>query len=165
MRAVSDAGPLIHLSWINQLGLLKQIFDEVVVPPAVRDEVLAAPEDTRGLQVIQHFVDAIGVSVQIPRRPEVTTAELGGVLGAGEGEAIMLAEEISADFLLTDDAPARAEAMRRGLEVVGSVGVLVQAREIGLISAALPLVLELRSLGQWMSDRLIEAVAEAEMTK
>jgi predicted nucleic acid-binding protein len=42
VRAVSDAGPIIHLSWIGQLELLEGLFEEVLVPEAVRDEVLPA---------------------------------------------------------------------------------------------------------------------------
>ncbi len=116
MRAVSDAGPLIHLSWIDQLALLDRLFEEVIVPPAVRDEVLASPAGTLGLDRI----------------------------------------------LITDDAPARAEAARRGLGVVGTVGVLTQARDQGLIATALPLLLELRRLGQWMSEALLQTVREEE---
>jgi uncharacterized protein len=75
-----------------------------------------------------------------------------------EAEAILLSEEISADLILSDDASARAAAQQRGLDVMGTVGVLIEARERGLIAAAVPLLMELRRLGQWLGDDLIEAV-------
>ena len=83
-------------------------------------------------------------------------------LDVGELQAVQLAIESEADLLITDDAAARAEAARRGLRVAGSIGVLIQARSQGLIPAALPLILELRRLGQWMSDELVALVEEEE---
>jgi hypothetical protein len=84
-------------------------------------------------------------------------------LGRGEAEAMLLAEEFKADLLITDDALARADAMRRGLAVVGTVGVLTQARDEGFIHAALPLLLESRRLGEWISEALLRVVRENEM--
>ena len=65
-------------------------------------------------------------------------------------------------MLISDDLPARSEATRRGLSVVGTVGVLVEARNQGLVPAAYPLILELRSLGQWISSELVELVRSQE---
>jgi uncharacterized protein len=139
MRAVSDAGPLIHLSWIDQLGLLEQLFEEVIVPPAVRDEVLASPAGTLGLDRIQRVFAEGWLQVGEPTEPLRLTQSTAASLDRGEAQALFLAEEIGADLLITDDAPARAEAARRGLGVVGTVGVLTQARDRGLVPAALPL--------------------------
>jgi predicted nucleic acid-binding protein len=66
MRAVSDAGPLIHLSWIDQLDLLNQLFEEIVVPRSVRDEVLASPADTLGLDHIQPAFADRWLQVRVP---------------------------------------------------------------------------------------------------
>ena len=162
MRAVSDAGPLIHLSWIDQVDLLERIFEEGFVPPAVRDEVLASPAGTLGLDRIQRAFAEGWLQVTAPTRLLRMTKSVADALDRGEAEALLLAEEIRADLLITDDAPARAEAARRGLGVVGTVGVLTQARDQGLIPAALPLLLELRRLGQWMSEGLLQTVREEE---
>lgn len=53
MTAVADSGPLIHLSWIDRLDFLELLFDEVIVPTAVRDEVLVSPADTIGLDRLE----------------------------------------------------------------------------------------------------------------
>jgi predicted nucleic acid-binding protein len=45
VRAVSNAGPIIHLSWIGRLDLLATVFEEVLVPLAVREEVLRAERE------------------------------------------------------------------------------------------------------------------------
>ena len=52
MRAVSNAGPIIHLSWIDLLDLLAALFEEVLVPVAVREEVLRAGPHVPGIQAI-----------------------------------------------------------------------------------------------------------------
>jgi uncharacterized protein len=81
---------------------------------------------------------------------------------AVNSEAILLAEQSHADYVLTDDLSARVPAKRRGLTVMGTVGILSAARDAGLIPAALPFVEELRRRGQWLSDDLVRAVAEEE---
>ena len=59
--------------------------------------------------------------------------DLRGILDAGEAESIALAEELKADSVLLDEAEARQEALRRGLPVAGTVGVLEKAAERGLV--------------------------------
>lgn len=162
MRVVVDAGPVIHLSWIGRLDLLEHLFEEVFLPPAVRDEVLAPPPGTLGLEGIQRALAAGWLRVQAPSGHTPPAPGAPGSLAAGESAALLLAEELGADLVLTDDAAARAEARRRGLEVMGTVGVLIEAREQELIPAAAPLLLELRRLGQWFSDELVQAVQEDE---
>jgi predicted nucleic acid-binding protein len=162
MRVVLDAGPLIHLSWIDRLDLLKELFGEVSLPPAVRNEVLAPPPGTLGLDRIRAALAEgwlVVREVEAGRRPEPVQA---AGLGAGESDAILLADEIGANLLITDDATARKVAGRRNLRVTGTMGVLRTAREAGLIGAVLPLLLELRRLGQWVSDELVEQIRREE---
>src|SRR6266545_7538515 len=102
MRAVSDAGPLIHLSWIDQLALLDRLFEEVIVPPAVRDEVLASPAGTLGLDRIQRAFAEGWLQVTAPARPLRLARSVADSLDRGEAEALLLAEEIRADLLITD---------------------------------------------------------------
>lgn len=162
MRAVLDAGPIIHLSWIDYLALLGDLFDEAVVPPAVRDEVLAPPEGTLGLEQIQAAFDSGALTVRAPSPPTTMRAGSPASLGAGERAAIALAEELGAELLVTDDAGARREAMRRGLRVTGTLGVLREAREGGRIPAVLPLHLELHRFGFWISPALIARIEQDE---
>lgn len=54
MRAVADAGPLIHLSWIDRIDLLPLLFEEILVPESVRDEVLITPEAAPGAGALRH---------------------------------------------------------------------------------------------------------------
>jgi predicted nucleic acid-binding protein len=155
MRAVSDAGPLIHLSWIDQLPLLNHLFDEVIVPSAVRDEVLVLPPaGIAGLDVLERAFGRGDVLVS-STIDQVEADAYTGPLDAGEAEAI-------AEIFLTDDAHARRVASRRGLHVMGTLGILRSARERGLVRAVYPLVVELRRHGQWLGRGLVEAVRDEE---
>lgn len=160
MKGALDAGLIIHFSWIDHLDLLDRVFEEVFLPPAVRDEVLAAPRGTLGLGDIQAALDQGWLQV---REPGPST-RIGGTqsLELGETEALRLAESVGADVLVTDDAGARRLAVTRGMGVIGTVGVLRAARIQGLVPAVLPLVLELRRLGQWIGEDIVHAVRREE---
>jgi predicted nucleic acid-binding protein len=84
------------------------------------------------------------------------------VLDAGEQAALDLASEMHADIVLSDDSHARQAASRRGFAVMGTVGILGKAREMGLLKATYPLLLELRRNGQWLSDDLLQLVRSQE---
>lgn len=161
MRAVSDAGPLIHLSWIDHLAVLTSLFDEVLIPPAVREEIFAVPPGTLGLDHIEEAFAQGRFQVRIPGNPPRLSLS-SGELDAGEIEAINLANDTEADLLITDDTAARRAASRNGLEVIGTVGVLIQARREGIVPETFPLLLELRRYGQWMSEELLHRVREDE---
>ena len=77
MRAVSDAGPLIHLSWISHLDLLNALFDEVLVPAAVRDEVSRAKPALPGVADLHRAF--AGGSLQV--RDVRQSADLARALG------------------------------------------------------------------------------------
>ena len=83
-------------------------------------------------------------------------------LDLGEAAALVLAEELAADVVLLDDKRARAVAARRGLQFTGTVGILRDARDRGLVRAAYPLIIQLRALGFWISDAVITRVGAEE---
>jgi predicted nucleic acid-binding protein len=87
---------------------------------------------------------------------------LPAALGLGEREAILLAEEVDADILISDDAAARLIASQRGLRFTGTLGILREARDQGLIPSALSLLLDLRQRRLWISGALVEMVRREE---
>jgi predicted nucleic acid-binding protein len=158
---VLDAGPIIHLSWIDQLQLLSRLFADVVIPAAVEKEILAPPAGTLGLDAIHVALGEGRLRVSPALTSTEAETELPG-LGSGELEALILAEGLGADLLITDDALARREAAARGQNVTGTLGVLALARDRGLIESVLPIVVELRRLGQWVSEELVESIRQEE---
>ena len=158
----ADSGPIIHLSWIDRLRLLERLFEEVLLTPAVRDEILAAPAGTLGLDRIQQALSDGALEVrQLPSSSRGFAAGIGS-LHLGETEVLRLAAEVGADLFFTDDGAARRVADARGISVIGTVGILRQGHIQGLVPAVLPLMLELRRLGQWLSDELIDQVRQEE---
>jgi uncharacterized protein len=142
---VAHASPLIALQQIDQLALLKALFDEVVIPPAVAREV--AP----GLMLPSWIRER---ALQQPIAREVLRASL----GPGESEAISLALEIHADRLIVDERAGRRVAEGLGLRVAGVLGLLVLSKQRGLIPAVRPHVDLLLRMGFRADPDLVERI-------
>lgn len=143
MIVVSDTSPIGSLVLIGRLELLPAIFGQVLIPEKVFKELLVLETDFgRDLSTLKNAPWL--VVCQVLDRKAVARFRL--ELDAGESEAIVLAQEIHADFLLIDESEGRLIAQREGLQVVGLLGVLMQAKHKGLISAIKPLMNELRSV-------------------
>ncbi len=164
MRAVTNAGPLIHLSWIGHLNLLPAAFEEVLVPPAVQEEVLRASSDVLGLVALREAFAADWLKVRAVA-DSAAVATLRTDLDRGESEAIVLMREVGADLLLLDDRRARTAAQRQGLPLTGLIGILRLARDRELIPAVMPLVDELRRNGFRISTDIVEQIRREEATR
>lgn len=151
MIVVADASPLIALARIGRLELLRAMFATLLLPDAVWREVTAAGSDRPG-------ADFILTAGWIERRTVsdvAMVAQLRRDLGAGEAEAIVLARETRAEILLLDERMARVVARRLGLNVTGLVGVLIEARQRGLLPDAANVAHDLdRTAGFWLSEGL-----------
>jgi predicted nucleic acid-binding protein len=148
---VSDASPLIALARVDQVALLQSMFGQLLVPEAVWREVALSGADKAGSD---EFLRANWIQTR-----SVSNQALLGLLkrdlGAGEAEAIVLAHEVKADFVLMDERLGRSLARKLGLKVVGIVGVLIEARKAGFISDAGRLADDLRDkAGFWISEEL-----------
>ncbi len=131
MTATSNAGPLIHLAKIGRLNLLKEIFDEIIVPKTVKVEVVdRGKEKGKPDAFLIGAVDWIRV-VDDPSNANQLAERVG--IHRGEACAILLAKSLNVPVLL-DDSDARKFALGLGLEVVGSIGVTIRAIKLGLIS-------------------------------
>lgn len=118
---VCDTGPVLHLREADVLDVLRQV-GEVLIPAAVDEELTRLVDDwpaARPAWLVRRALD--------PAMAPAAIHHLVTGLGAGETEAILLARALDADWLLTDDAEARIIAGLAGLEVHGSLGVLLWA--------------------------------------
>ena len=136
MIVVSDASPIIGLSAVGKLFLLKQLYEKVLIPESVAREIY---EGEPGQPGIEELRGADWITTQSNGNSFLVRA-LDGELDKGEAEAIALAIELRADLLLVDERRARKVAGRLGLQVVGVLGVLVEAKRRGLLAAVRPVL-------------------------
>jgi predicted nucleic acid-binding protein len=157
MMIVADAGPLIALARIQRLSLLQQLYGEVLIPSAVQRE-LQLDTHRPGAQALTQAIGAGWLRAQtVHDTTELTT--LSRLLDAGEAEAILLAEQVTCQFLLIDDWQGRTVAKQRGLPVVGVAGVLLAAKQRALLAEISPILAELAMLGYRLSPKLMVEVA------
>lgn len=153
-RVVSNSGPLIALAEINRFLLLKQLFGEFSIPSAVYREVVV---DGAGRSGAKETAEADWIkTVEVQDRLAVDL--LRDELGPGQSEAIVLATELSADYILLDDWKARRKARHLGLRVNGTLGVLLMAKVAGLVKEVKPLLNQLQKTDFRMSSKVYQDV-------
>ena len=154
MIVVSDTTPINYLVLIGQADLLWQLYQRVIIPPAVYAELQRA---NTPVPVKQWVVDR---PEWLEVRPTTVTLDRSqSVLDEGECEALALAEEVGADLLLIDDRQGRLEARRRNLRVIGTLGVLAEAAAEGLID--LPIVVaQLQQTSFYVSPDLWQSLLD-----
>lgn len=150
MIVIADSSPLILLARIGQLSLLGDLYGKVFIPTAVhRETVLQDPLRPGAVEIagadwltVQSTDDLLAVRL------------LRQQIGPGESEAIVLALQFEAALLLIDDAKGRRIAEAYGISAVGTIGVLIQAKRRGLLSAVKPSLDGLREIGLRMDKDL-----------
>jgi predicted nucleic acid-binding protein len=140
MSIVSDTTAITTLLKAGRIRLLADLFQEILLPAAVWDELKAFHSE------LPDFLKL---------RPVNSSQRLPGteLLGRGEAEALLLATELGAKLLVTDDRKARTAARQLRIPCVGSLGIVVQAKQLGMIPSARELigVLETKG-GLYLSD-------------
>ena len=129
ITAVADTSPIRYLVRIGEISLLPRLFQQVILQLAVLDELRA--ED--GLPIVRQWAERLPEWVQV-RSPTAPLALSIPNLHRGEMEAIALAEQLGAPLLLIDDRVGMRVALERGLTITGTLGVLVEAAQAGLVS-------------------------------
>jgi predicted nucleic acid-binding protein len=154
---VSDTSPINNLAAINQLALLQQLYGTIVIPEAVYRELTAPDFPVAGSIEIQTF-DWIETRTITDR---TIVYAFSNELDIGEAEAIALAIEIKAEQLLIDERRGRAIAERLNLRYIGILGVLVEAKNRGMIPEIKPLLNALiNQAGFWISATLYNSVLQ-----
>ena len=145
--SISDSGPLIRYSAIERLDILRTVLGDIVIPPAVYDEVVRVGHAMPGAKEVAllPWIQVRELTTEIDR--QVTAVRL----GRGETEAIGLALQLhSTSTFASDDRQARRLGERLGLRVTGSAGVLIEAKRLGVIDAVAPLLNELQEAGLYL---------------
>ncbi len=151
---VCNAGPLIALAGIGQVGLLRDLFGVILVPAEVQMEVEAGGGTGLGAGVFR-----IAPWLQVESLSRKADPLLASLLDSGEATTIALALEKSAALVLMDEVKGRRVARDiYGLAVIGTGRVLVEAKQASLINKVSPLIQQMRANGYWMADRIVTEI-------
>jgi uncharacterized protein len=138
MIVISDTSAISNLLQIKHLALLFLLFEEIIIPEAVYEELCEVPTQKQILEIYQQKIQ-----IQTPINLALV-AELETELDSGEAQAIALAIENQVDFLIIDELKGRNIAESKGLKIIGVLGILLKAKEKGHIIAVKPLMEKLR---------------------
>lgn len=133
MIVVSDTSSISNLIQIGEIELLRATFSTVVVPDAVYAEICRIESNRIALTSLE-WIERKSVSNTTLKDRFLLR------LDAGEAEAIVLAMELSADYLLIDESLGREIAKELGLTITGILGVLLRAKSEGHISEIKPFI-------------------------
>jgi len=158
---IVDSSALIHLSAIARFTLLKELYGQLTVTPAVWREVAEQGKDRTGVPDLEAARLQGWLEVRMPANQPLLQS-LRHELDEREGEVIALAVEHPGSLALLDESNARRIATSLGVEKTGAIGVLMRAK---LEAGSSPLRPELDKLraeaGFWIEDDLYRAVLEA----
>lgn len=157
MTVVSNTTPLIGLASIQRFDLLQQLFGEVYIPQAVYDEAVIKGREEGGAKrevSTATWIKVVGVKDRLA--VEVLLDEM----DLGEAEAIVLAREIGADWVLMDEKKGRRKLSQMSINKIGTLGILLKAKQVGLLPAIRPEIEKLRQQGFSISQDVIDAVLQ-----
>jgi uncharacterized protein len=152
LKVVSNTTPLISLLKLDRLEILRKIYSEICIPSAVYNEIEAGKDKPfyRDLSKID-WIKIIEIKNQNALKYFLD-------LDSGEAEAIVLATEINADLLIMDEKLGRFHAKHADLKVTGIIGVLIKAKQQGIITEIKPLLSELIEKNVWIGDKLMNEI-------
>jgi predicted nucleic acid-binding protein len=144
---ISNTSPLFYLHRLRHLDLLQKLYQRIVVPEAVVNELKGGRDQGEDAPDVTDY-DWIEVqSVRVPQLVRLITD-----LGAGEAEVLALALEEPGSLVILDDRLAREVAKLQNIHITGTAGVLLKAKQEGHISAVAPLLDKLTHLSFHLSE-------------
>jgi len=154
LKVVSNTTPIISLLKLNRLEILKNLYNEVIIPNAVYLEIENGKHK-------EYYQDLSKLSwIRIQKIQDKLSLKYFLDLDAGEAEAIILATEIGADLIIIDEKLGRFHAKHAELNVTGTIGILMKAKNIGIIKNIKPLLIELSEKDVWISNLLINEICK-----
>jgi predicted nucleic acid-binding protein len=154
-KLIADSSPLIVLLKSDLENILPELFEEIIVPEEVWEEILAGKPDDIAKEKLTKLS-------WLKRFPIATSEKIVETqnLGKGETAVLNLALTISESRVLLDDFAARKSAKELKIPVLGTGGLLILAKQSGLISTVAEAIEKVRDAGLWLSDDVIELIIE-----
>ena len=151
---------MISLMKAGQLDLLEKLYQEILIPKAVYNELTSSTAFQNEANAIthSHFIKV----VEVKERLAVDVLQRATGLDIGESEAIVYAEAVKADSLLMDETAGRRVAKSLGIHIVGTVGILLGGFDEGYLSAddIEAAVDALQKTKRWISNDLIDHIRQ-----
>ena len=126
MLVISDTSPITNLLQIDQLDLLWLLYQTIIVPESVYEELIVIHSQAKHVKTTEwikiHSIDNVELYQELLQKVD-----------RGEAEAMVLALELQADLLIIDEQIGRSVAEDLGINITGVLGILVKAKEEGLI--------------------------------
>lgn len=151
-KIIVNSTPLIVLGNIGYLWILKEMYGKIIIPRAVYDEVTVHNDVASNLLKSERWIKVDDSVVGADRKMYRAR------LHAGEVEVMILAQEQAADMVIIDDNEAKKTAKYLGLNVTGTLGVLMTARKKDMISSLEEVLEKLENVGFYIGDELKENI-------
>lgn len=153
-KVVCNSSPLIHLSKAGRLNLLRDFFQDIIVP----EEVLTESVDNSGGSPDAKEIEEADWIHPIAIGDTDLKKALRLMLDEGESAVIVLALEQNADLVLMDDSDGRTIAKEYNLQVVGTIGILLKAKFEGKVTSLKRELDVLKDSGFWLSEELYQRI-------
>ena len=147
---ISDTSSISNLFQIERIDLLKRLYNKITITPAVQRELYALEA--------QKEIDLLKWIKVVAPKDQARVMKLLEELDLGEAESIALAIEHNAQYLIIDEYRGRAIAEQYGVKIVGVLGILIQAKQKGLIDSVKDEVSKLREVGFRLNQQLVDGV-------
>lgn len=147
---IADTSALISLGHVNLISLITEIFGSLYIPGAVWKELMNYDYPEFDLSIFKPLESCV---IEVNARNHLSM-----VMDYGESESVILYEELKADFLLIDDNKARVIAESFGVNCIGSIGLLIKAKEKGLIRAVRPVFQDWLQNDRYFSSKLLNKI-------
>jgi len=150
---ISNTTPIICLSILDKLDLLKYFYSKIIIPEAVHNEIIIGRKNRYGYN---KYRESDWIEIRSIKNQDLRKYYFD--LDIGEAEVLVLADELNADLVIIDEFLGRKYAELIGLNLTGTLGILLKAKTVNKIEAVKPLIEKLQQEGIWLSDSLIKLV-------
>lgn len=154
-KVIVNSTPLIVLCGIGRLEILQKMYTEITIPVAVYREVIEKEDSVQ--EQLKNAADWIHIQ-EIKDHSEKKMYK--AKLHDGEVEVMILCQEQSADLAIIDDNAAKKTAKYLGIPVTGTLGVLIKAKQRGVVKEIRPIISDLKARGFYISYQVEKMVLE-----
>jgi predicted nucleic acid-binding protein len=153
--SIVNTSPLFYLHRLGLLELLKKLYGHITVPEAVKKELIEGQAQGEDVPQLENYTWVEIRSVSMPKYLQLIAD-----LGPGESEVLALATNHPSALVILDDKLARRIAEMQGFRLTGTAGVLLRAKQQGLVPALKPIIERLLDLDFRLKPDLVKVTFE-----